>query len=196
MKKCLLLILAIQTSVFTDNRDQSTYQEVKIEGQTWLKENLKYIYKDGAGASYKIEPYYEKYGAYYTSSSSKDACPEGYHLPSLSEWKKYIETIPGKVNNRGGKLVSTKQLESNALTLGGMVRMENVMMNDIMGYYWTSTDTLKTYYKTPDDGLKKHLIGIHIWSSGEKDSINIEPTYMLAAAYEDKIGLNCKCVKD
>lgn len=40
------------------------------------------------------------------------------------------------------------------------------------------------------------LIGINIWSSGEKDSINVEPTYMLANTYEPIVLMNCKCVEN
>ncbi len=63
-----------------------------------------------------------------------------------------------------------------------------------MGYYWTSTDTLKPFFREPDKGNQRHLVGIHIWSSGETDSINVEPTYMLASDYESKARMSVKCV--
>lgn len=194
MKYLLLFFLAAlgtsQESTI-DRRDNKKYEVRNIGKQNWLMENLRFINKDSAW-----DPdYYEAFGNYYRKAELVTICPDGYHVPSLGEWKTLIEEIPGKINTRQGKLIPATSLVNYGLQLGGMGRQDTVLLNRVMGYYWTSSDTLMPYYKQPDAGMQKHLIGIHIWNSGEQDSINIEPTYILAKNYESWIGMNCKCIE-
>ncbi|MEQ6166320.1 FISUMP domain-containing protein [Ekhidna sp. MALMAid0563] len=188
----ILMIFVIQQDKITDYRDQQEYSLKTIGDKTWIKENLRFLEVNPG----KFILSHEKYGVYYKNGELENVCPDGYHIPSLSEWKSLIEQLPGKRNSRQGKLVPMTSLNDNELLLGGMGRQDTVLLSQVMGYYWTSTDTLKTFYKEPDNGLQKHLIGIHIWSSGEQDSINVEPTYMLAETYASMIKMNCKCIKD
>ncbi|MEQ8626860.1 FISUMP domain-containing protein [Ekhidna sp.] len=188
----ILMIIVIQQDKITDYRDQQEYSLKTIGDKTWIKENLRFLEVNPG----KFILSHEKYGVYYKNGKLDNVCPDGYHIPSLSEWKSLIEQLPGKRNSRQGKLVPMTSLNDNELLLGGMGRQDTVLLSQVMGYYWTSTDTLKTFYKEPDNGLQKHLIGIHIWSSGEQDSINVEPTYMLAETYASMIKMNCKCIKD
>lgn len=186
------MIIVIQQDKITDYRDQQEYSLKTIGDKTWIKENLRFLEVNPG----KFILSHEKYGVYYKNGELDNVCPDGYHIPSLTEWKSLIEQLPGKRNSRQGKLVPMTSLNDNELLLGGMGRQDTVLLSQVMGYYWTSTDTLKTFYKEPDNGLQKHLIGIHIWSSGEQDSINVEPTYMLAETYAPMIKMNCKCIKD
>jgi hypothetical protein len=94
------------------------------------------------------------------------------------------------------ELIPKKDLKEYGLQLGGLGRKDTVILADMMGYYWMLSDTLKANYKEPDEGNQRHLVGSHIWSSGDKDSINLEPTYMIANTYESNILMNCKCVKN
>ncbi len=200
--KILLTTLTLSSllvwSVFTDSRDGNNYSEIDLAGNTWLKENMRYLFDStGQKDSYAFKSSdYDTYGAYYHLSAAKNVCPEGYHLPSLHEWLTVINNIPGKNNSRQGKLVPKSELAYYGLTLGGMASNEKTQLAGVMGFYWTATDTLKVYHKEPDNGNQRHLVGIHVWSSGEQDSINVEPTYMLAKAYEPVSLLNCKCVQD
>ncbi len=195
----LVLALVCVFNIFTDSRDNTPYTIQKISHQIWLKENIRYLFPTANttdSLSLKIDSFYDKYGAYYSFKAAKKACPEGYHLPTLREWKTFISDLPGKPNTRQGKLIPTQNLSSFGLNLGGMSTRDTVFMSRSMGYYWTASDTLKPYYKQPEQGNLRHLIGLHIWNSGESDSINIEPTYMLAQQYEPQAALNCKCIKD
>lgn len=194
----LLLLFPISESVI-DERDGKEYTKLNLAQQTWLMENMNYTFQSVNNTDsvfYQPQALQNQYGVYYSSNSAKNACPEGYHLPALAEWKQLINEIPGELNSRQGKLIPLTQLASYGFQLGGMGRKDTVLLNGRMGYYWTATDTLKPYFKEHDAGNQRHLIGIHIWSSGEPDSINIEPTYMLAETYESSFLMNCKCVAD
>jgi len=67
---------------FTDPRNGKTYVTVTIGEQTWFTENLDF---DTAG-SFR-NPNGRSYGRYYTLRSAKNACPDGWKLPTDEEWK-------------------------------------------------------------------------------------------------------------
>jgi uncharacterized protein (TIGR02145 family) len=181
-----------------DVRGGRKYTQLELGDRIWIKENMKYLFKSknqDDSLSLQFPDYYEKYGAYYNFRSAKNACPDGYHIPNVQEWKKLISELNGIENSRMGKTVPINELNRFGLLLGGMGRADTVLLSNVMGYYWTSSDTLKPYFKEPDIGNQRHLIGIHVWSSGGKDSINVEPTYLLAKTYESNTLMSCKCVK-
>jgi uncharacterized protein (TIGR02145 family) len=188
----ITVLLTVVQETIKDHRDQKQYVLNSIGGKTWIKENLRYQGNNSGNLSQNNE----MYGVYYKNNELSNVCPVGFHIPSLREWKSMIDKLPGKKNSRQGMLVPIESLKDYGLKLGGMGRQDTVLLSQVMGYYWTSTDTLKTNFKQPDSGLQKHLIGIHIWSSGEADSINVEPTYVLAKTYEPWMRMNCKCIKD
>ncbi len=190
MRVLLFLIFAFGLATqgsFIDSRDQQQYTLLTIGSQQWLKENLRFV-PSGKGI--------RSSGGYYSASELKSVCPEGFRSPSVEEWKELIQQMPGKRNSRKGRLVAVASLQEFGLQLGGQERMDSVYLSNQMGFYWTSSDTLKTYYKELDNGAQRHLIGIHLWSSGEPDSTNVEPTYMLAKNYQSGVGLSCKCIKE
>jgi len=72
-----------QSDSLTDPRDGETYPILKIGDQVWMVENLRF---NAPGS--KINPDYpsEKYGRLYDGKTAQTVCPDGWHLPSDSEW--------------------------------------------------------------------------------------------------------------
>ena len=91
-------------SGFKDSRDGKSYRVIKIDGQTWMAENLNYKTKNskcyGNDASNCA-----KYGRLYNWDDAKNACPIGWHLPLDAEWKT-LENSVGGSSTAGKKLKS------------------------------------------------------------------------------------------
>lgn len=115
----LIIIFSILSIYYIDKRDNTKYSIFKIDETLWLKENLKYIFKDTINTSFKIENKYPIYGTYYTLNSAKIACPEGFRLASLNDYKKLLSKLKGETNSLQGKRVIKKELEKYGFLLGG-----------------------------------------------------------------------------
>ena len=75
---------------FKDSRNGREYNAMKIGGKNWMLDNLKY----GAEENYCIDGCED--GVLYTWDAAMKACPGGWHLPSVEEWKSFFSTKTGK----------------------------------------------------------------------------------------------------
>lgn len=105
-----------------DLRDGQYYKMAYLWNQWWLTENLNYEYNDGTAQSFCYDDKTENcetYGHLYTWSAAVDSaakfsttgrgcgylkicyfntkvrgvCPEGWHLPSVQEWERFIRNV-------------------------------------------------------------------------------------------------------
>ncbi|WP_458450076.1 fibrobacter succinogenes major paralogous domain-containing protein [Fibrobacter sp.] len=94
-----------------DLRDGQVYRTVTIGDQVWMAENLNFetdssfCYNDSA-------EYCAKYGRLYVWTAAMDACPSGWHLPDLAEWKTLLAAVGGD-SVAGAKLKSTSGWNSD-----------------------------------------------------------------------------------
>ncbi|MBR5982399.1 MAG: leucine-rich repeat protein, partial [Bacteroidales bacterium] len=107
---------------FVDSRDNTTYYTIQIGEQTWMAENLKYAGPEislGVNSIWESEPSYfypnddeanvATYGYLYNWSAAMNGeessdrnpsgvqgiCPNGWHLPSSSEWAQLTDYLGG-----------------------------------------------------------------------------------------------------
>lgn len=83
------------TGMFTDARDNTTYNWAKIGNQTWMAENLAYKASTGIWAYDNNESNVAIYGYLYSWETAQTAAPAGWHLPSKTEWQTLIDYLGG-----------------------------------------------------------------------------------------------------
>ncbi|MFC2115371.1 FISUMP domain-containing protein [Bacteroidota bacterium] len=106
---------------FTDSRDGQEYEWVKIGNQIWMAENLRYMpfvcdsFSTGIWVYGKYsadldtarnEVNYQTFGCLYDYATASTISPDGWHLPSSSEWQVLINFLGGE-DNAGSLLKSS-----------------------------------------------------------------------------------------
>ena len=150
--RCLFSVLAVvacfglaaqEVGELVDPRDGQTYKTVTIdimlEGdvtvkRTWMAQNLNYEVPDSF--CYKNEPAYcEAYGRLYTFKAAVEACPEGWHIPTIGEWNLLFNTFGG-IHNAGVALQKDGESGINLMP-GGFGDPGRIFKNiGISGNYW------------------------------------------------------------
>jgi len=124
-------------NIFTDTRDNKTYKYVTIGEQVWMAENLNY---NATGSKcYNDEPTNcAIYGKLYDGDIAKTTCPEGWHLPSDTEWTTLTNSVG---TNPGTKLKSASGWNDNGNKSGNGTN--NFGFSALPGgeYYITSSNS-------------------------------------------------------
>jgi uncharacterized protein (TIGR02145 family) len=85
----LAFLLSACSESFTDPRDGQSYDVVKIGDLTWMTENLSYETETSAcpdGDSRNCK----RLGRLYTWAEAKTVCPEGWRLPTKSDFAQLL----------------------------------------------------------------------------------------------------------
>jgi len=147
-----------ERSFMTDTRDGQRYAIVHLGDQWWMAENLNYCSSDTSWYYNNDSLAYAKdYGRLYNYTSSLNACPAGWHLPSDDEWKT-LETYLGmsltEADKDGyrGTNEGTVLLKAFGNTTGFDAVYSGYRNQDgkfyslhSFGYFWSSTSYLSDY---------------------------------------------------
>jgi uncharacterized protein (TIGR02145 family) len=89
---------AQETGSFTDPRDGKTYNTVKIGTQWIMAENFAYKPNRGNFRAYDNDTAnVSKFGYLYDWETALNIAPEGWHVPSIDEWKTLRKELGGKL---------------------------------------------------------------------------------------------------
>ena len=181
----------------TDARDGQTYKTVKVGEQWWMARNLNYadsvktpVLTNQIWCFKRQRENCDEIGLHYTWRAAKEACPDGWHLPSNEEWKKLIDTV-------GGEAVAGKILRSQAGWGAGDANGENGI--DAVGF-----SILPAGYRIYRAFVFSTMLN-GFWSSSEYDVDNAgfmglnyfdDSAKILDMQIEKVNGYPVRCIKD
>ncbi|GAB4235345.1 MAG: hypothetical protein Tsb0034_09480 [Ekhidna sp.] len=166
---------------YTDPRDGRVYKTItfirethagKIE-RTWYAENNKFEV-DGSICYDNTTEYCDTFGRLYNYEQANLACPEGWHVPTIHEWKHLLHFFGGW-HHSGKYLINGKESDMDML-FGGFANPDKTFKGvGIHGNWW-------------DNELKdSNSAGIISLKKGDE------------TIYHSKVGdrhyLSCRCVK-
>lgn len=148
----------IASGNFSDPRDGQHYSTAEIGENTWFLENLNYESENSSWYGNSSENG-DTYGRLYTWDAAMTSCPNGWRLPSDSDWKALEMALgmsqsqaDGKFlrgSDEGKKLKSDNgwNLDGNGIDQVGFKALPGGMINDNgnslykggYGAWWTST---------------------------------------------------------
>jgi len=122
---------------FTDKRDGNVYRTITIAHAVWMAENLRFKTIGGACFYDNDSNNIPGYGVLYDWKTARKSCPNGWHLPSGTDFQALINYYEQK--KTWGKIASDST--SFGIQFGGMQDFESTFSEmDESGYYWTSTE--------------------------------------------------------
>jgi uncharacterized protein (TIGR02145 family) len=198
-----------ETGMFTDSRDGKVYKTVKIGTQTWMAENLAYTISGGCFPYNYDSINVKKYGLLYYWDYAKDACPEGWHIPTLEEWatlSKYLdgnEELSRNIRNKipARKMVTVDSLQIEATNSSGFSAL-------LGGFGFVKRNRFSLI---EDDGLTKtyksygddYFVGKGTWDTfwslrrnGKKTIVWLTDSSFAYANRNSNFLCSVRCVKD
>ena len=162
-------VAAETRGTFTDPRDNETYGWVRYAGLDWMTENYRYniqddvnstIYLDAdengssnAGNNPNSTRNLARYGRLYTLSGAQTACPDGWRIPTDTDWQQLEQALglsaddaatDGWRGNIAPLMLSIYGTERDLNILLGGYYATNTLQRGwrfmgAYGYYWSST---------------------------------------------------------
>lgn len=138
----------VPENTFCDSRDGKVYWKVKIGQQVWMAENLSF-YKAGSYCYDDNTMICRQYSRLYSWSSAIISCPDGWRLPSKSDYEALFKAVGGgSVAGRMLKSRSDWHNDGNGINEFGFKALPAGKTNDEDDYgllndearFWTSTE--------------------------------------------------------
>lgn len=183
LKPILENSLELKQGTFTDVRDSISYKYVTIGNQIWMAENLNYS-KEGRCYD-RDDTNGEKYGRLYTIKSALHVCPNGWHLPSMSEWEELVYEV-------GGYDIAGRKLKSKSgWNAGGNG-------SDEYGFNALSSGVHNNLGKSKGIGQRTRMWSSDVEEGSEYYTVNIyyDIPRIKKQAWGSGVGYSVRCIKN
>ena len=155
--------ITIKDGIYTDKRNNHEYRIMKInkplsmasDFYLWFAENVDYVdstLEDSSWCYNDSKDSCEVYGRLYSWGAAQKVCPEGWHLPSHSEWKDLYDAVGDRIEPAGTKLKTIDHWQNGDSVMQGSNRFgfyglpagrKNVeggwLPTGKFAYFWSST---------------------------------------------------------
>lgn len=127
---------------FTDPRDGTTYETITFIRQThnetiertWYAENVRFNV-EGSRVYNNTTEYANTYGRLYNYKQANSACPEGWHVPTIHEWRHLFHFFGGW-HHSGKYLIEGKESDMDML-FGGFANPDGSFKGiGVHGNWW------------------------------------------------------------
>lgn len=184
----------VNSGFFSDIRDGQKYKWVELkDGRKWMAQNLNYKTKN-SWCYNNNNANCNKYGRIYTFNAAVKACPRGWKLPSLNDWKIVANYYSGGDYNQHG----IEEEVYEALIYGGISEFDVLLagIKNIDGSFmevgnwsgfWTSTRRNSNPFDPLDDPVRDDLAHVFFFfNAGNQFSWTLKP---------EGEGLSCRCIE-
>ena len=197
--------------ILTDERDGQIYKTVKIGEQWWMAQNLNYPTTQSYCYGGKEENC-QKYGRLYEFSDAKDACPEGWKLPTYTpDWvklKSFVNKTIGTSENIGKTLRSSSEWDETGTGKGlnyfgfnalpaGKLKGASYLYEGTAAYFWEnkiSADSgaffAKISYTLNEDSLD-FILGHNILNLYINHESNVA-----GSKFKSTVANSVRCIKE
>jgi len=180
----------VLVTTFTDSRDDNTYKQIILGDQVWMGENLNYDAGDVGWEYDDNSTYPSVYGRLYDWETAKDVCPDGWYLPSESEWIKLRDYL-------GGISVAAGKLKESGTTHW---RSPNTGATNISGFKALPGGRRNTNGFYSDIGTFAFFWSSTKWPNGNTAAMALELGYatesFVSGPHHMDNGFSVRCIKD
>ena len=156
-----------------DSRDSTEYKTVEIDGVRWMAYNLNYDTNDSNSVESKLP---KNGGRFYSWDRAINACPTGWRLPTLAEWKKMISIFGGDssaiMNLKSRSWGGVDSVGFSALPAGRYNAQTHAIKDSDKGAsWWTYTMENERKIFVVGFGTEKNEINFHSENNGSFHSV-------------------------
>ena len=150
-----------------DKRDNKVYRTIFISNHVWTAQNMNFIIATDPASSWcygNKSGNCDNYGRLYTWEAAQKACPEGWHLPTVEDWKELLEEHSCNIEQlddgtwvydcAGNKLKSSDSWSDNvqkenalgfSVTGAGILFDKSTVALNEATFFWSAKDSLSQY---------------------------------------------------
>lgn len=185
-----------------DERDGKKYKTVKIGQQTWMAENLNHALR-GSHCYKESAANCRKYGQLYSWGHAIEVCPDGWHLPSVDDFRKLIKNVgeesagkslkstTGWAKQDGKDCNGTDEFGFSAQAAGGNFFFGGYDYMTKHASFWSSTQTKS---EPAGPGLRDNVWAARIFIGSNDDCNEIVITSAITGYGFNEFSV--RCVKD